>query len=110
MLAEDSHQSNIKNWGHFRYHEENSSKLGEISNRPYVKGKTKLILVDALYPLCEKGETQPDHATNGHIDVPASYPKAKCISTSKSLLLHNALIIHVFPGISIINYNQGDTE
>jgi len=38
-----------------RYHEENSSKLGEIWNLPHVKGKTKLILVDALYPLCDKG-------------------------------------------------------
>jgi len=42
-----------------RYHRENSSKLGEIWNLPQVKGKTKLILVDALYPLCDKGP-QPD--------------------------------------------------
>ncbi len=41
------------------YHDENSSKLGEIWNLPYVKGKTKLVLVDALYPLCDKGP-QPD--------------------------------------------------
>jgi len=41
------------------YHDENSSKLGEIWNLPHVKGKTKLILVDALYPLCDKGP-QPD--------------------------------------------------
>ncbi len=41
------------------YHEENSSKLGEIWHLPHVKGKTKLILVDALYPLCDKGP-QPD--------------------------------------------------
>jgi len=41
------------------YHEENNSKLGEIWNLPFVKGKTKLILVDALYPLCDKGP-QPD--------------------------------------------------
>ena len=42
-----------------RYHFEDSAKLGEIWNLPYVKGKTKLILVDALYPLCDKGP-QPD--------------------------------------------------
>jgi hypothetical protein len=41
------------------YHDENSAKLGEIWNLPHVKGKTKLILVDALYPLCDKGP-QPD--------------------------------------------------
>jgi hypothetical protein len=38
-----------------RYHRENNSKLGEIWNTPQVKGKTRLILVDALYPLCDKG-------------------------------------------------------
>jgi len=37
------------------YHDENSSKLGEIWNLPYVKGKTRLVLVDALHPLCDKG-------------------------------------------------------
>lgn len=37
------------------YHDENSAKLGEIWNLPMVKGKTKLILVDALHPLCDKG-------------------------------------------------------
>ena len=37
------------------YHNENSSKLGEIWNLPHVKGKIKLILVDTLYPLCDKG-------------------------------------------------------
>jgi len=41
------------------YHKENSAKLGEIWNLPEVKGKTKLVLVDALYPLCDKGP-QPD--------------------------------------------------
>ena len=41
------------------YHDENNSKLGEIWNLPFVKGKTKLILVDALRPLCDKGP-QPD--------------------------------------------------
>ena len=41
------------------YHNENSAKLGEIWNLPHVKGKTKLVLVDALYPLCDKGP-QPD--------------------------------------------------
>jgi len=41
------------------YHNENSAKLGENWNRPFVKGKTKIILVDAIYPLCDKGP-QPD--------------------------------------------------
>jgi hypothetical protein len=38
-----------------RYHYENSAKLGEIWHLPFVKGKTKLVLIDALYPLCDKG-------------------------------------------------------
>ena len=37
------------------YHQENSAKLGEIWNLPFVKGKTKLVIVDALHPLCDKG-------------------------------------------------------
>lgn len=41
------------------YHDENNAKLGEIWNYPFVKGKTKLVLVDALHPLCDKGP-QPD--------------------------------------------------
>ncbi|RPI23529.1 MAG: DUF362 domain-containing protein [Acidobacteria bacterium] len=41
------------------YHNQNNVKLGEIWNLPRVKGKTKLILVDALRPLCDKGP-QPD--------------------------------------------------
>lgn len=41
------------------YHGENNIRLGEIWNLPYVKGKTKLVLVDALRPLCDKGP-QPD--------------------------------------------------
>ena len=41
------------------YHKSNSSKLGEIWKLPFVKGKTKLVLVDSLYPLCDKGP-QPD--------------------------------------------------
>ena len=41
------------------YHKANSAKLGEIWNLPIVKGKTKLVLVDSLYPLCDKGP-QPD--------------------------------------------------
>ncbi|MEW6238646.1 MAG: DUF362 domain-containing protein [Candidatus Omnitrophota bacterium] len=41
------------------YHGENNAKLGEIWNLPDVKGKTKLMLVDALRPLCDKGP-QPD--------------------------------------------------
>ncbi len=42
-----------------RYHDENNLKLGEIWNMPHVKGKTRLVLVDALRPLCDKGP-QPD--------------------------------------------------
>jgi hypothetical protein len=41
------------------YHHEDSAKLGEIWNMAHVKGKTRLILVDALRPLCDKGP-QPD--------------------------------------------------
>jgi len=41
------------------YHDEDSAKLGEIWNLPFVKGKTRLVLVDALRPLCDKGP-QPD--------------------------------------------------
>ncbi len=41
------------------YHNEGNVKLGEIWNVPRVKGKTKLVLVDALRPLCDKGP-QPD--------------------------------------------------
>lgn len=37
------------------YHDPNNAKLGEIWNLPSVKGKTKLVLVDALHPLCDKG-------------------------------------------------------
>lgn len=37
------------------YHDDNSAKLGEIWNYPFVKGKTRLVLVDALHPLCDKG-------------------------------------------------------
>jgi len=37
------------------YHDENNSKLGEIWNLPFVKEKTRLVLVDALHPLCDKG-------------------------------------------------------
>lgn len=42
-----------------RYHDEGSAKLGEIWLIPEVKGKTRLVLVDALHPLCDKGP-QPD--------------------------------------------------
>lgn len=38
-----------------RYHDADSANLGEIWLRPEVKGKTRLILVDALRPLCDKG-------------------------------------------------------
>jgi len=37
------------------YHDQNNIKLGEIWNLPSVKGKTRLVLVDALHPLCDKG-------------------------------------------------------
>jgi len=37
------------------YHYQDSAKLGEIWLLPRVKGKTKLILVDALHPVCDKG-------------------------------------------------------
>jgi hypothetical protein len=37
------------------YHKQDSAKLGEIWNLPQVKGKTRLILVDALHPVCDKG-------------------------------------------------------
>lgn len=42
-----------------RYHNENNARLGEIWNMPHVKGKTRLVIVDALRPLCDKGP-QPD--------------------------------------------------
>ena len=41
------------------YHEEKSAKLGEIWLIPEVKDKTRLVLVDAIHPLCDKGP-QPD--------------------------------------------------
>jgi len=41
------------------YHDANNANLGEIWTKPHVKGKTKLVLVDALRPLCDKGP-QPD--------------------------------------------------
>lgn len=41
------------------YHHEESAKLGEIWLIPEAKGKTRLVLVDALRPLCDKGP-QPD--------------------------------------------------
>ena len=53
-----------------RYHKSDSAKLGEIWNFPFVKGKTKLVLVDSLYPLCDKGpESDPRYkwAYNGLI-------------------------------------------
>jgi uncharacterized Fe-S center protein len=37
------------------YHQSNSAKLGEIWNLSFVGGKTKLVLVDSLFPLCDKG-------------------------------------------------------
>lgn len=42
-----------------RYHDTDNVKLGEIWHLPDVKGKTRLVLVDALRPLCDKGP-QPD--------------------------------------------------
>jgi hypothetical protein len=41
------------------YHGADNVKLGEIWLLPQVKGKTRLIVVDALRPLCDKGP-QPD--------------------------------------------------
>lgn len=37
------------------YHYEDSTKLGEIWHLPQVKGKTRLIIVDALRPVCDRG-------------------------------------------------------
>ena len=42
-----------------RYHDANNANLAETWLLPDVKGKTKLVLVDALRPLCDKGP-QPD--------------------------------------------------
>ena len=41
------------------YHNQDSTNLGETWLLPDVKGKTKLVLLDALRPLCDKGP-QPD--------------------------------------------------
>lgn len=38
-----------------KYHMEGGVKLGEVWHLPIVKGKTRLVLVDALHPLCDKG-------------------------------------------------------
>lgn len=37
------------------YHDQNNAKLGEIWNLPCCKDKTRLVLVDSLHPLCDKG-------------------------------------------------------
>ncbi len=37
------------------YHNEDSAKLGEIWNLDFIKGKTKLTLIDALQVTCDKG-------------------------------------------------------
>jgi len=37
------------------YHDADSAKLGEIWNLDFVRGKTRLVLVDALVGLCDKG-------------------------------------------------------
>lgn len=37
------------------YHDKNHVNLGECWMLPYVKGKTRLVLVDALRPQCDKG-------------------------------------------------------
>jgi hypothetical protein len=42
-----------------RYHGADNVKLGEVWLLPQVKGKTRLVVVDALRPLCDKGP-QPD--------------------------------------------------
>ncbi len=41
------------------YHKQDSARLGEIWQLPDVAGKTRLVLVDALRPMCSKGP-QPD--------------------------------------------------
>jgi hypothetical protein len=41
------------------YHDTENARLGEIWTMPHVKGKTRLVLVDAMRPLCDKGP-QPD--------------------------------------------------
>ncbi len=41
------------------YHGADNVKLGEVWLLPQVKGKTRLVVVDALRPLCDKGP-QPD--------------------------------------------------
>lgn len=41
------------------YHDQNNANLAETWLLPDVKGKTRLVLVDALRPLCDKGP-QPD--------------------------------------------------
>lgn len=41
------------------YHNENSAKLGEIWNTNSLRSKTRIVIVDALRPLCDKGP-QPD--------------------------------------------------
>ncbi len=38
-----------------KYHGENNAKLGEIWRMPHVDGKTRIVIVDALRPLCDKG-------------------------------------------------------
>jgi uncharacterized Fe-S center protein len=53
-----------------RYHQKNSAKLGEIWLIPEVKGKTRLVLVDAIPPLCDKGpqsDPRDKWAYNGYI-------------------------------------------
>lgn len=52
--------------GHPRdYHDANNAKLGEIWDLPIVKGKTKLNLVDAIRPLCDKGpQVDPKYLWN----------------------------------------------
>jgi len=37
------------------YHDANSAKLGEIWNLDFVKGKTRLTIIDGLRALCDKG-------------------------------------------------------
>jgi hypothetical protein len=59
------------------YHRSNSAKLGEIWNLPFVRGKTKLVLVDALYPLCDKGpQSDPRYQWNYNGFVAGTDPVA----------------------------------
>ena len=59
------------------YHNENSGKLGEIWQLDCVKGKTKLVLIDALRPLCDKGpQIDPRYVWNYNGIIASTDPVA----------------------------------